>query len=784
MKWLAIPLLILVIDINTSASLADPNEPSQQAGAPSDELVGRIRRTENGSPSPQSGDSELPLQMTVEEIMQHFKVPGLSIAVIDDFKIIWAKGYGVTEAGGKNPVTAHTLFQAGSVSKPVAAVGALALVERGQLSLDEDVNTKLKSWKLPDNEFTKDQKVTLRRILSHTAGLPVHFFPGYAVGDPIPTLPQILNGEKPAKTAPVRVNMVPGTKWRYSGGATLIEQQLMLDTMGKPFPELMRELVFDKLTMNDSTYEQPLPAARAGAAASGTYRNGRVVGGKWHVYPEMAAGGLWTTPTDLAALAIEIALSKQGKSNRLLSQAMTREMLKPQIERTRELALGNDQHPDAMGLGFFLGDKTRPDLFGHIGDDAGFEAMLMMFADSGRGVAIMSNSENGILVGDYLTEKIAKEFGWQGYVPPKRRRIGPMLAKLQEQAQGTGTVQQAVGKLYVCPPCGLDCDKLTFDKPGVCPHCGMSLIEKTQQKPVSVAILLFNGVQIIDYSGPWEVFGQAGFEVHTVAEKSGPIRTAFGQRVLPEFTFENCPKADILLIPGGGVSGALNNAKVIEWIQKSAQDSKHVMSVCTGAFLLAKAGLLDGLKATTFHQSIAGLAKAAPKATVVYDERYVDNGKVITTAGLSSGIDGALHLVAKILGKGQAQATALGLEYRWEPDSKYARAALADRYLPRLRDAKTLSTEGDRDHWQKEVLVSGSGSAAEVIELMGRQITSSPPGSSTKLLPPVSSPDKAEIEWRFTDDRGRTWRGAGVAVPSANDKGKCLVTMKVAREVN
>src|SRR5438270_4928501 len=177
-------------------------------------------------------------QVSIEKFMGFYKIPGLSLAIIDNFKIAATKAVGVTEAGGMTPVTTRTLFQAGSISKPVATLGALHLVEQRKLSLDEDVNRKLKSWKLPENEFTKDQKVTLRRIMSHSAGTTLHGFPGYAVGDPAPTLVQILNGEKPANNPPVLVDIVPGTNWRYSGGGVLIEQQLMIDVTGRSFPEL------------------------------------------------------------------------------------------------------------------------------------------------------------------------------------------------------------------------------------------------------------------------------------------------------------------------------------------------------------------------------------------------------------------------------------------------------------------------------------------------------------------------------------------------------------------
>ena len=297
----------------------------------------RIERIGNGIDPIELTKGEAPVSLNILKLMKLYNVPGLSVAVIEDYKIAWTKCYGVTEPGGTAPVTPKTLFQAGSISKPVAAAGMLALVQEGKLSLDEDVNVKLKSWKVPENEFTKDQKVTLRRLASHSAGLTVHGFPGYDVDDKIPTLVQIFDGEKPANTAAIRVDFVPGSDERYSGGGITIEQQLMIDVSGKPFPELMKETVLDKIGMNDSSYEQPLPPARAAFTAGGTYGDGKLVHGKWHVYPEMAAAGLWTTPTDLAKFAIEIALSKQGKSNKVLTQKTAEEMLDACNRRISEL---------------------------------------------------------------------------------------------------------------------------------------------------------------------------------------------------------------------------------------------------------------------------------------------------------------------------------------------------------------------------------------------------------------------------------------------------------------
>ena len=363
----------------------------------------RIRRIERGE-LVVLGKHRAPLRLDLARLMSVFHVPGLSVAVIDGSRIAWAKGYGVTESGTTNRVTAHTLFQAGSVSKTVAAVGAMALVERGTLALDDDVNAKLTSWKLPENGFTATQKVTLRRILSHTAGVTVHGFDGYPIAGPVPSLHQILDGEPPATNAPIRVDIVPGSKWRYSGGAVEIAQQVMMDATHEPFPALMRELVLDKTGMTDSTFEEPLPPERAAAAAAGTHADGKTIAGRWQVVPQMAAAGLWTTPTDLAKFALAVAAAKHGARDRAISPATARAMLTPGVD-VGEIALGNEQHHDRMGLGFFLGDATRPDLFGHIGDDPGFQATLMMFADSGQGVAVMANSENGILLGDYLIER-------------------------------------------------------------------------------------------------------------------------------------------------------------------------------------------------------------------------------------------------------------------------------------------------------------------------------------------------------------------------------------------
>jgi CubicO group peptidase (beta-lactamase class C family) len=412
---LALIALVLASGAPNAAAQTKPAaKPAMNAAASSGQEA-RIQRIEASVLDLPMGEKEPPLQLNLAQAMQVYNVPGLSVAVIDNYQIAWAKGYGVIETGSSTPVGTGTLFQAGSISKPVAATAALSLVEKGKLSLDEDVNQKLKMWKLPENEFTKEQKVTLRRLMSHTAGLTVHGFPGYDVDAPVPTIVQVLNGEKPANTDPIRVDFIPGTKFRYSGGGVTIEQLLMMDVTGKAFPPLLRETVLDKIGMTASSYEQPLPPARAALTADGTYQDGKPVHGRWHIYPEMAAAGLWTTPTDLAKFAIEIAKSRSGKSNKVLSQKTVEEMLTPVL-------------PNSPGLGFFV-DEKNPGVFGHNGADEGFQALLTMNWQTGNGVAIMANSNNGIAVADLVLRTVAKEYKWD-YKPEDLHPLS-LIAKLR-----------------------------------------------------------------------------------------------------------------------------------------------------------------------------------------------------------------------------------------------------------------------------------------------------------------------------------------------------------------
>lgn len=340
---------------------------------------------------------------------------------------------------------------------------------------------------------------------------------------------------------------------------------------------------------------------------------------------------------------------------------------------------------------------------------------------------------------------------------------------------------------WICPPCGADCDTLHFDGPGACPHCGMRLVPAsitTASELPRVAILLFDGVQIIDYSGPWEVFGEAGFRTFTVAPTTSPVTTVFGQHVTADYTLANAPEAEVLLVPGGSVNKVHDDPTVIQWIHDRAAHSKVVMSVCTGAFLLAKAGLLDGLSATTFHNAIDALADEATHTRVVHDQRFVDNGRIITTAGLSSGIDGALHVVSKLRSPARARAVALNLEYRWDPNDGYARAAFADRYLPNFRgiDADVLTSDGDRTHWTIEARVHKPNTPAMVMEETAKQIVSGTPHRRSDVtLTRHAGIGTSGIRWHFVDDEGHTWRGSGTAHAASGEPDQVMVTLSLTR---
>jgi CubicO group peptidase (beta-lactamase class C family) len=324
----------------------------------------------------------------VPDRMARYHVPGLSLAFIHNGAVEWNQAFGVT---------LETLFQASSISMAVTAAAVLRLVEQGKLDLDVDVSQYLKSWKLPANRFTEQKQVTLRELLSHTAGATVHGFEGYAAGGKVPALVQVLNGESPANSAPVTIDFVPGTKLRYAGGNYLIIQQILADVTGEPFPDLMQELVLQPLHMLHSTFEQPLPDALKHLAAMPCDKDGKAIKGGPHTYPEMAVAGLWTTPSDLALFALAIQDALSGKSGTIVSAPMAHQMLRP--------VLGY------YALGFAIAGNGSNRYFSHPGANAGFLSYLFAY-EKGDGVVLMSNQQYSKPLFLEIIHALAKQYGW------------------------------------------------------------------------------------------------------------------------------------------------------------------------------------------------------------------------------------------------------------------------------------------------------------------------------------------------------------------------------------
>lgn len=375
------------------------------AAAKSDAVELRIPQVENLVPAVLV-KGEAPALVPLSSRMAELKVPGVSLAVIHKGRIDWARGYGVKSIGGA-AVDENTLFQAASISKPVFALAVLHQVDAGKLALDTNVNDYLETWQLPDNEFTREQKVTLRRLLSHSAGLTVHGFAGYEAGAQVPTTVQVLDGAPPANSPPIRVDVAPGSINRYSGGGFTLAQLVVQDVTGTAIPDLMRDTVLKPLGMTRSTYEQPLPANRLAEVALPYRADGTPVTGGPHVYPEMAAAGLWTTPSDLARYALGVRAALAGKS-KVISAARAREMLTPVIGQ--------------QGLGPQVGGSTARKYFMHNGGNEGYRCVLVTYED-GEGAAIMTSGDNGGGLMYEVLRTVAQVYGWPDFGPASRTLV-------------------------------------------------------------------------------------------------------------------------------------------------------------------------------------------------------------------------------------------------------------------------------------------------------------------------------------------------------------------------
>jgi CubicO group peptidase (beta-lactamase class C family) len=372
------------------------------AQSPADAIIAAVE-------GPQTGREGDLTPLTLEGAMQKLGVPGVSLAVIKDFEIHWSRGYGVADAANGAKVAPDTLFQAASISKPVAVMAVLKAVQDGRFTLDQDVNTILTSWKVPPGDAPRRPPVTMRSLLSHTSGSDDGFgFPGYKPDAPVPTPVQILTGEPPSNVGPVLFARPPFAAFKYSGGGITLVQLLMSDVMKRPFEDVMRDVVLNPIGMTHSAYEQPLSPGRDRHAARGHDRTGAARDVKWHVYPELAAAGLWTTSPDLARFGIELQQSLQARSNRVLNRAMANEMASP--VGVGPFALGMQM--TRAGEGWYLT---------HGGSNWGFQCLLFVHKVKGYGFAAMTNSDSGGRLLGELQQRVAAAYKWDSLDQPLRR---------------------------------------------------------------------------------------------------------------------------------------------------------------------------------------------------------------------------------------------------------------------------------------------------------------------------------------------------------------------------
>jgi len=355
-----------------------------------------IQAIENGLQKSLQIKGDSVLTFNIQDRMSHYKVPGVSIAIVKDGALRWAKGYGVANTDTNTEVDENTLFQAGSISKPVAALAALSLYENGKVDLDADVNEYLKGWNLPESEFTKVEKVSMRRLLTHTAGTTVHGFPGYAQSDTFPSIVEVLSGD--GNTGVITVDTIPGSLWRYSGGGYTIMEKAVEDVSGLSLDEILSQRIFSPLNMSNSTFEQPISEKYQSNISAAYDGNGSIIKGLWHNYPEQAAAGLWTTPSDLAKYCVEIQEIANGKESGILKRSTVDEML--------------TKHQNDWGLGPSLSFDGKALAFGHGGKNAGFTNNMTASAYQGHAVIVMTNADNGgSLIGE-IQNAVAEVYGW------------------------------------------------------------------------------------------------------------------------------------------------------------------------------------------------------------------------------------------------------------------------------------------------------------------------------------------------------------------------------------
>ena len=408
-----------------------------QQGNPvySKEIEAKIKQVENNL----SGQLHIQDSVNTLNLLQRMTdngIFGVSIAVIHNYKLEWARGYGTADISKQTPVTAQTLFQAASISKSLNGVGLLKLAQDKKINLYADINTYLTSWKFPYDTVSHGKKISVANLLSHTAGLTVHGFAGYAKTDTLPSILQILNGEKPANSSPIRSHEEPGKRSDYSGGGITISQLIVTDVTHQPYDEYMWKQVLKPMGMLSSSYKQPPAKDKEKWLATGYYGNGKPVEGNYHIHPEEAAAGLWTNPADLAAYIIETQLCLQGKSSKVLNSEMTKLRLTPYIDSN-------------VALGAYIMQKGDR-YFNHNGANIGFRCQYYGSMNTGNGVVVMVNSDNGRIL-DEIVNSVATVYGWKDFFTPKVRKAIAVTTNMSDAYTGR----------YVL---GKDTVNISFDK--------------------------------------------------------------------------------------------------------------------------------------------------------------------------------------------------------------------------------------------------------------------------------------------------------------------------------
>lgn len=322
--------------------------------------------------------------INIEERMKHYNVPGISIALVENSQIIRIKSYGLLEVDRK--VNENSIFSACSISKFLTGVLAMKLIEDELLVLDEDVNERLVSWKVPENDFTKNKKVTLRILLSHQSGIkdPEGSFSELDSKIEIPSMVELLEGGTPYCTVPIEVKCEPESEYHYSDAGYCIIQQLIEDVTEKPFHQVMNEQIFQPLGMENSQLNTTMLEVGKENYSCGHNKSGELVDGKYPIYPYPAASGLWTTSLDLAELVLELMNAVKGESKIGVSENIAKEMITPQRGKSW------------TGLGVFLEGSKKELEITSLGWGVGFQCMMVVFPYLEKGAVIMTNAELGV----------------------------------------------------------------------------------------------------------------------------------------------------------------------------------------------------------------------------------------------------------------------------------------------------------------------------------------------------------------------------------------------------